>query len=70
MPETRLPKQLLTAWLPQKRPVGRPELTYTGRRWCGRYAQSKRLEDWHIQQQQWRQRQQQWQQQLQQRRWT
>jgi hypothetical protein len=28
MPETRLPKQLLTAWLPQKRPVGRPELTY------------------------------------------
>jgi hypothetical protein len=28
MPETRLPKQLLTAWLLQKRPVGRPELTY------------------------------------------
>jgi len=28
MPEKRLPKQLLTAWLPQKRPVGRPELTY------------------------------------------
>jgi hypothetical protein len=28
IPETRLPKQLLTAWLPQKRPVGRPELTY------------------------------------------
>jgi hypothetical protein len=28
MPETRLPKQLLSAWLPQKRPVGRPELTY------------------------------------------
>jgi hypothetical protein len=28
MPETRLSKELLTAWLPQKRPVGRPELTY------------------------------------------
>jgi hypothetical protein len=28
MPETRLPKQLLRAWLLQKRPVGRPELTY------------------------------------------
>jgi hypothetical protein len=25
--ETPLPKQLLIAWLPQKRPVGRPELT-------------------------------------------
>jgi hypothetical protein len=25
---SKLPKRLLTAWLPQKRPVGRPELTY------------------------------------------
>jgi hypothetical protein len=23
-----MPKRILTAWLPQKRPVGRPELTY------------------------------------------
>ena len=28
MPTARVPKRLLTAWLPQKRPVGRPELTY------------------------------------------
>jgi hypothetical protein len=58
MPETRLPKKLLTAWLPQKRPVGRPELT------CGqtvvrtRHVQLKRLEGWFNQQRQ-QQRQQQ-----------
>jgi hypothetical protein len=28
MPTARIPKRLLTAWLPQERPVGRPELTY------------------------------------------